>query len=117
MNWKDFFKPNLVKVLVIIFLIIISFTFGVRSESSSPEQITQIDLPYTKTYFNPVLWLSYGLGTTCPGSEPFCFIEWTSNVNITTVILNTPVQFVGTLVYWYLISCLILFLYSKFKKK
>lgn len=108
-------EPGWKKIIIIVFLIAISFTFGVRKESGSPEPNT-IGLPYTKMYFNPILWMPYGF-SRC-GPEMFCYMNWTNPpTNVIDVIYDTPILLLGTLFYWYILSCIMLWIYYKVKKK
>ena len=109
-------KPNWRKVIITVLLILISFIIGLRTEAGEPE-VGTIGLPYTKVYFNPILWLPYGLGSNCPGSEQFCHIEWTTNITAFNIIYKTPALLLTTLIYWYLLSCVIIWIYYKVKKK
>jgi hypothetical protein len=108
--------PNKGKIAIFAILVIVSFTFGVERHAFQP-QLPSLNPPYTKTIFNPILWLPYGLGSNCPGSELFCYIEWSTETKLSDLISKTPNFFLATLIYWYILSCLIIFLHGKRKKK
>jgi len=122
---KQFLKPNKWKILILVILILISLFIGVQMKSYYPPPTSFVLPPHTKVYFNPVLWLPYYLSNDCPGREP-CIIIWlyTKEGDITSLVITLlrislakPYLPLMTLIYWYFISCAIVFIYDKFKTK
>lgn len=91
-NWKEFFKPTKIKIILFIILLIVSF----------------LNL----------------VGGVCTASIPaICFygIGFPFVVNITLTgysITNIGIiELIVDIIFWYLISCLMIFAYNKTKKK
>lgn len=140
MSWKEFLKLDWKKVLIFSALILISFTVGTKIKSETPEPGT-FGLPYTKIYFNPILWLPYTIGSAlrflninivfswgkpslgyCGGylsflSELFCFISFSSEITVFDIFYKTPHLLFSTLIYWYFLSCLVIWIYDKLTRK
>ena len=89
MNWKEFLKPNWKKIMIMIILLLIS----------------SIRIPKVCLF----------IGTSCPESYglPLVFYEIGYLDNVT----NSPINFIIDLIFWYIVSCIVVTIYDKFKKK
>jgi len=134
MNWKEFFKLNfdLKKDLITVFLGIIAFSFGINwcvmscsgpfIWSPPPKECFAL---YCQVLFNPILW-GFGSIFRLPQN---CYPPI-----ITSIIQKSVVgkcyfpdsSFLITLgmtqitlgvIYWYTLSCLIVWIYNKLRKK
>jgi hypothetical protein len=91
MNWKQFLKPDLRKIVLFIILMTIgmylTFTAYVRPPIDNPMNVLQplFDLP--------------------------SFIVVMMEIDI------IPLNYLLSFIYWYLLSCLIVWVYDKYKKK
>jgi hypothetical protein len=100
MNWKEFLKPSKKKIAIFIVTIILSFL-------------------YRTPPYDSLLIFTYILNL------PILFLDYLSNIfnifgNLPSEkfeILVTLIFFILTFFYWYLLSCLIVWIYDKLKKK
>lgn len=122
MNWKGFFKLDKKKILIFLLIILLANIpyigtykgekvpcmqlLSIPSQSVCPE-----DRPYS-FQLNPILWpleIVVSLdSSSLTGMIPILRFEssltfYSSNVNL-----------FGILIYWYILSCLIIWIYSKF---
>ena len=95
MNWKEFFKPTLKRIL--IFLVLFILTNVVFTIQRGPP-------PIALTYGFPFPFYSKGTSTAEPPEGEHTF----SDFNLTPLIVN--------LIFWYIIILTIFFVYKKFKK-
>ena len=96
MNWKEFLKPDWRKILLFFVL------FGISSLYSTP---------YYKVFANYGFPMQYF--TFIPEENSFCDIEPCPNPGLTLSYVNLFINFI----FWYLISCLVVHIYPKSKKK
>lgn len=101
MNWKEFFKPTILKVILLIAFIILS----------------------------PMVLAMFGLnqfcdGGPCPEGFPFEFTYFpgsASSDGITETSWGFELKsfwgLIGNLIFWYLVVCLIVFGLGKLRKK
>jgi hypothetical protein len=117
MNWKEFIKPNLLKLILFVALFVI-FTFvpsglQIVSDVGSVSCIDFVDKPGFCGNYNiiglplPYLWLINASGLPLPylrlGEYEYFYID-------------TPF-FVVNLIFWYLVSAVLVWFYEKIKKK
>jgi nitric oxide reductase large subunit len=95
MNWKQFLKPNMTK-LVIFIVLMSTVNYFVISNTTIRDARILVGLPLA---FWPVGSFFAQTGTSTPSVE------------------FSAVNFFADLVFWYLVSCLISGVYDKFKKK
>ncbi|MBW2976894.1 hypothetical protein KY347_05600 [Candidatus Woesearchaeota archaeon] len=94
---KEFLKPDWRKVLLLVLLFGFSVVFGVTNIGG---ELLLVEL-------NPFLWAPYALfGFCCPG----WFIP-------SGEYLFHPVWLLPGFVYWYLLSCLMVSIYDKLRKR
>jgi hypothetical protein len=98
MNWKEFLKPDWRKLFIVIILGLLSYFYGVDYCYMPPCPEGMGCAQACSIRANPFLW--------GPG---FIFFGHDAAKQISSVILG--------IVYWYLISCLIVWIYYKLKKK
>jgi hypothetical protein len=105
MSWKQFLKPDWRKIIITIIILFLTIFYNTRTEI----------LPQPKTrYYQgfPFEWWIYEAGGTVIGY----------------LIFNIPVEllysgriiltgFIADIIFWYLLSCLIVWIYDKVKKK
>jgi hypothetical protein len=101
MDWKEFLKPTWKKVILTIFLIL----FGIFGSSFIP---LSIELPgrSVPVSFVILFWPSF-IFNPCSRNEymfPFCEIVGIG-------------YFIAPVIYLYLLSCFIIWIYNKVKKK
>jgi hypothetical protein len=110
MDWKEFFKPDWKKVLLfLLFVLITSFVFQNQMIGGNVSERHYSMLPY------PVI-IGHAEGTimhkivTCgiPIAPPNCISESSFRIDYFGLAIN--------LIFWYLISCLVVFAYNKYKK-
>lgn len=107
MNWKDFFKPTKMKIIVSIALvaIIILISFNLSQMGGGNKEFRNIlsiplsSIEYVKTY--------------C-GISPY--VECTPGISF-VVDYYKLTAFIIDILFWYLISCTIIYTYKKVKKK
>jgi len=121
MNWKQFLKPDWRKIMVfVIFLILTSLTFFCSFTAKISSLITDLSpwdltcMSYTTLFFGSKLEPSVlGLLGNVIGSLLII-------INIVPFYLVAFNNLLGTFVwilYWYLFSCLIIWIYDKFRKR
>jgi hypothetical protein len=99
MNWKEFLKPSWIKiVLLLIFLVLSFFKTDYPFSSDSPSFSHGFPLYYLTEGYD---WWSYP--------------EWQTSPRKIRDILYFNL-FID-LIFWYLLSCLIIWVYDKVKKK
>jgi phosphatidylserine synthase len=93
MNWKKFLKPDWRKIVIFVILFVIGFitflissSFGVRV---IPDSATEVLI----AIFLPTIFITQFLGS--------------SNIGFILIL---------TMVYWYILSCLIVWIYDRFRK-
>lgn len=91
MNWKEFLKPDFKKIIIFAIIIILLFLLSITIYRSYPS--TGYPLPIQKV-------VSLG--------EPGRPVMLTAEYDYINILIN--------LVIWYLISCVIIFIYNKYKK-
>jgi len=95
MNWKQFLKPNWRKILIFVILIFLSSFFIWN--------------------FLPVEWMGIGFPI------PFYEMQWGAPAfGISQQPVETSINSIGLIadiIFWYLMSCLIVWFYDKFRKK
>jgi len=91
MNWKKFFEPTLGKLIILFTL------FSIFNYISSQEIVAMIPPETAKVYGFPLKFITIG------GPELGTNISW--------------VGFLINVIFWYLVSCPIIWVYSKMKKK
>ena len=131
MNWKQFLKPNIKKVIIIFIILLLGNapyigTFrGEKTGCVCPLCVGCIcDCPEDISFefqLNPVFWP--------PFLRLFVILDSSSITKMIPIInfhsplsfdFNVPdgyVQFFGIIIYWYLLSCLIVWTYDKLKTK
>lgn len=113
MNWKEFLKPQKKKLTLFIIIIVISCIFG----------FFYMPLIGGFVVYRNVFLIPFGsqelkcnggcsVPQECPEEMVLCPIR-----NIIDYLLNEPHYFVITVIYWYLLSCIIIWIYDKVKKK
>jgi len=96
MNWKKFFL-GWRKILIMIIIFLLTIFYNIRTEISTH--------PKTLYYQGfPLEWWVYGAGGIVTGYELFSG----------RIILT---GFIADIIIWYLVSCFILWIYNKVKKK
>lgn len=98
MNWKHFLKPD--KRKVVVFVILYVLTSSIPNEKFGIPQVTPI-----LTYFGFPFTQSGGRYKDLPFMSEY-----------STEYIN-PLAYIGNTIVWYLISCLIIWIYGKLKKK
>lgn len=112
MNYKEFLKPNLGKILIFIIIISLSCSIGIKKENWSPQEL--IALPCISTDLNPIFWWPYYLAYN---DFHFCILEITGESLSDKLIQENPILLGITLIYWYLLSCIIFSVYKKLRGK
>ena len=101
MDWKEFLRPNLKKITIIIIFFLIPYLYNFNKALVGLRQLRSIE--WTLVKFYPLI---YGEFFGC-GNEPF--IEKCFEINFIATIL--------VILALYFFSCAIIFAYNKFKKK
>ena len=107
MNWKEFLKPDWKKIVVFVVLFIISIPI--------PSLFPNLFYNLGKNDFGVRYPVFYLYGT------PFGFYYIPSPVaELTPEGAPQPyfdfMGFIGNVIFWYLLSCLIIWIYDKFRK-
>jgi hypothetical protein len=92
MNWKEFLKPSWRKIVLTVVLLILGLIYVGWVESCIPYPC--FGGPYSDRGF-PLIWLR--------SSSFSASINW--------------INFFLDIVFWYLLSCLIIWIYDKFKRR
>jgi len=120
MKWKEFFKPSLSKIIIILLLIVLTYFFGIIQ--------TKFEIGGKPVGPNPFL-LPFAFGLECsrvvsPLQYPwYCTngIQVDGDLNnppgIRFFLKNYPLQIISNVIYWYLLSCLLVWIFNKFKRK
>jgi len=111
---KEFLKPDWKKVLIFLIILVLSISIGGKFGAICID-FPRRDLPTcrigcgdTALLFLPLWSLSFFAPcTTLQGLFIDVFLQ--SNILFYTVVLNVP--------YWYLLSCLLIFAWNKFRKR
>lgn len=109
MNWKEFFRPTKEKIILFIVLIFIGVIIGsgplMRIDPDPrPQEFTKFIDSFEPTW---TVFLS-------PIILPFSLMEGYAGIYPSWMIL---IFFIIDVIFWYLISCLIIFAFNKFKDK
>lgn len=112
MNIKEFFRPTIAKIVIFIIIAILAFTLGLnRGEfNQGPQVPSYIQLAPSicseTLIFSPIFW-------PVMTSNSWVCADF-RNTNLRSFILLVGIS---SIIYWYLISCLIIFIYQKIKSK
>jgi hypothetical protein len=102
MNWKQFLKPELNKIGLTLFLLFIS---SFVLQGSAVGQCREIEY-----YGFPLPWFNYDCitdkGVLCSDNQASCSI---TSPEISILVLD--------IIIWYIISCVIVWIYNKIKKR
>jgi len=103
MNWKEFLKPEWKKVILVIFLFVSStgltrFLGDVHNVYRDNVVLNILDYIFMAPFilFTP-------LDSLIPTVEILAIIGW--------------LEFIALIFYWYILSCLIIWIYNEVKKK
>jgi len=101
MNWKDFFRPNITKVIFSLFLLLLSFFLsGLNFFTTTGDNSSYI-------FENPLYWLLL---------LPFLIIL-KSNMYLLSPKLFGVISLISLFIYWYLLSCVVVWLFNKIRGK
>lgn len=124
MNWEQFLKPNKKKILIFIALVIlfilsmmIYFLSRPISETSCTTEECKIEREamYARRNLNDTLFLLI--------ASPFIAVAflftWTNLIYTNPEFYNALdiILFILSFFYWYILSCIIVWIYDKFRKK
>jgi len=124
MNWEQFLKLDWRKIVIFIFIAILTYFFGIIEYY--PWEMAIVGGVTLKTN---IFLLPFGSNLKCSRPvipEP---IPWQCTDNVTLegdwsvrpsfifFLLNYPLQISSNIIYWYLLSCSIVWIYDKVKKK
>lgn len=114
MNLRKFLKPTIGKILIFIIIFLLSFSFGIKEKYWHPEwgsEDPESDFPpCIETTLNPFLWWPYY--STYGKYLTICVYEKKGLTLIDRLLNKKPIQFMATLIYWYVFSCLIVKIYE-----
>ena len=134
MQWKNFFKPTKGKIILFIILIVLGVSdwFNILNVCESPLPIGGcVDYPFKHhPDVIPGLYppLIFDEGCVQPHQKITGPIGWECRPNTWKLMMergtfceaNCNVNFLSwvyTVIYWYLLSCIIISIYSKLRKK
>lgn len=113
MSWKQFLKPNRRKIILVCFIFLFTiFLRGIviKVEIKSLELMEKILSPHYLLYVTIETWRT-------PWGTPLPFISLSPILGVILYYLLVISSFVIGLFYWYLIACLITFIYEKLKRR
>jgi len=97
MNWKEFLKPDWRKIVVFVILFILS--------------------SFISAYFNTI-YSAIGFCSSIKAGFPLAFNTEISGIECGGDSSNFDIfSFILDIIFWYLLSCLIVWIYDKFRKK
>ena len=102
MNWKEFFKPTKIKVIFIV-------TIGLLTIFSR----FSISLIQGGDVYSALDNLPLIIFTT----PAFLYARYANTDFGPRLVSNPIIYFIITLIYWYFLSCLLVWIYNKVKKK
>ncbi len=124
MNWKEFLKPDWRKIVIFIILIFFltfmiydAVGFAVCSPILSETSLPLSIIKYPP-WFRTLTWLN--LFVNCLNNSYGKFTGLVFNQDILSYLLFGPLYiagYPGSLVYWYLLSCLYVWVYDKLMKR
>jgi len=95
-NWKDFFRPDWKKIILTFIITFLNFVYILSLFGKEP------------TFISYIFWWPIVIGSLlCPVTYDVPF----SLLDLPCIIIF----YIINLIYWYLLSCLIFFIYDKFK--
>ncbi|OGI12138.1 hypothetical protein A3K64_02280 [Candidatus Micrarchaeota archaeon RBG_16_36_9] len=104
MSWKKFLKPDWRKIIVFIFLFLISSSY-------------RIDPKGINDYFYEISIEYYFWGLPIPFYSCMFLEEYLVSPLTPSPICNIAFELlIPNLIFWYLTSCLIVWIYDKFRK-
>ncbi len=107
MKFKEFFKPTKWKMIILIILLIVSTLLSPRYLSCNP---TEYGFPLKFFQFSECVDISPCAEGYNEGPIIVCeSIGFNSNEGVIAFIIN--------LAFWYLFSCIIIFIYNKLRSK
>jgi uncharacterized membrane protein len=121
MNWKQFLKPNKKKIAIFVALVILIFVSVMIYELSKPFGSTLCDTEecsiereamYARENLNDTLFLL----TASPFLAILLSLGDLAHSNYGLYEALSWILFILSFVYWYVISCLIFWIYDNFRK-
>ena len=130
MKWKQFLKPDWKKIIVFLLVVLHVHLFA-YSEIGVVEMSGPIIMSESAVYrSNPLLFplssnlvceISYVASISWSCSHNINFYSQTNDLpdkpSIDFFFNNYFIQMYANLIYWYFVSCLMVWIYGKFKKK
>ena len=107
MNWKEFLKPTIPKIIILLVLFGISTPFFSESHVCNP---TSYGFPLKFFQFGGCVDVGPCIETTEPGSHIIC-----ESIGLIDLSEGVP-AFIVNLIFWYLVSAII-WIYIKVKRK
>ena len=98
MSWKEFFKPTIAKTLILIILMG-GISYYLTSTTHILDGMTLVGFP---------------LGFWPVGSY---YAGFANKVQILSALNFSWVNFISDLIFWYLVSCILVFLINKIKNR
>jgi hypothetical protein len=133
MNWKEFFKPDWRKIAVLVIIVFLGLFdwINILNDCESPFFGQCADYPFKHhPSLTPGLFLPFIFDEGCiePNQKINNIISWECRPNIWKLEMERGtyceancnvnyLSYVYTGIYWYLLSCLIVWIYNKVKVK
>jgi len=117
MSIKQFLKLDWRKIVIVLVILSFSFIFGLK------EEILGSIMCYNNINFNPVLFPLNLIRNwrCCPAGGTYskldCLFLYCQPLEVCKFDIILVIIFLIHLIYWYIISCLIVWIYDKFRKR
>ncbi|PIP17284.1 MAG: hypothetical protein COX44_00670 [Candidatus Portnoybacteria bacterium CG23_combo_of_CG06-09_8_20_14_all_37_13] len=137
MSIKDFFKPTKLKIIIFIIIAVLAFTVGLDKEPVGVGEPKLPNLQYVapecETYVNLLLGFWPFSEKVCINMDGFPllaipsviadyadYFDYLSNFTgffqITSILVFSILFILFSMIYWYLLSCLMVSIYKKIRK-
>ena len=117
---KEFFKPNWMKLIVLIGLIAISLSFGIskidiyhNADINSPNQAVWMSAPIYHLLHFPFFPITFNLTSSFTGGLCGYYFNGFGYMGCLPIFLIVLLS----LIYWYVLSCIFAFLFEKARTK
>ena len=133
MNWKEFLKPYWRKIVIFLLVLLLANIpyIGTYKADRAPcacPLVVGVECVCPEEYefkLNPIFWppflriFTYLRSQSLLDMIPLWYIFAYPDLNLHFDIYQpfSPLKIIGVFLYWYLLSCLIIWIYDKRKKK
>jgi len=122
MNWKEFLKPTFRKIMIFIVLFVTFISLNIIVSVCGPDKTLSCDTTYNLHLLTETtLFLPTTTFSTIPNFYTVCSVNATTGTTCIPGLLIEEQEIIFNIIsifiYWYILSCLIIWIYDKKLKK